>query len=88
MVNHIKAYKFPTFQQPIVDNKNQSGKNLLIISCSQRKKKLRGKVKAWDLYDGVIFRMLKKTERENGLPKNLDILILSAKHGFIRPSIG
>jgi len=66
--------------------KNQSGKNLLIVSCSQRKRKLKGKVKAWDLYDGVIFRMLKKIERENGLPKNLDILILSAKYGFIRPS--
>jgi hypothetical protein len=38
------------------------------------------------LYDGVIFRVLKKIEREKGLPKNLDILILSAKYGFIKPS--
>lgn len=61
-------------------------KNLLIISCSQRKKKIRRKVRAWDLYDGVIFRVLKKFERENGLPENLNILILSAKYGFIKPS--
>lgn len=72
----------------IVDmvEKDKANKNLLIISCSKRKKKVRGKVKAWDLYDGVIFRVLKKIERENGLPKNLDILILSAKYGFIKPS--
>jgi hypothetical protein len=66
--------------------KEKANKKLLIISCSQRKKKLRGKVKAWDLYDGVIFRMLKKIEREQGLPKNLKIIILSAKYGVINPS--
>jgi hypothetical protein len=66
--------------------KEKANKNLLIISCSQRKKKVKGKVRAWDLYDGVIFRVLKKIERENGLPKNLNILILSAKYGFIKPS--
>lgn len=60
-------------------------RNLLIISCSQRKKKLNGRVAAWDLYDGIIFRMLKKIKREKGLPENLEILILSAKYGFIRP---
>jgi hypothetical protein len=67
-------------------NKDQSTKKLLIISCSQRKKNLPGKIRAWDLYDGVVFRMLKKIEREVGLPGHLDILILSAKYGFIRPS--
>ena len=69
-----------------MENKKLSQKYLLIISCSQRKKKVKGKVRAWDLYDGVVFRMLKKIEREKGLPKNLDILILSAKYGFLRPN--
>jgi len=66
--------------------KRRDSKDLLIISCSQRKKKIKGRVAAWDLYDGVIFRMLKKIEREKGLPKDLDILILSAKYGFVMPS--
>lgn len=79
-MNHL------TFQQPIMGSKKKPIKCLLIISCSQRKKIIEGKVKAWDLYDGVIFGMLKKIEREKGLPENLDILILSAKYGFIRPS--
>jgi hypothetical protein len=60
--------------------------NLLIISRSKRKKNIKGKVRAWDLYDGVIFRMLKKIEREKGLPENLKLLILSAKYGVIKPS--
>lgn len=60
-------------------------RKLLIVSCSQRKHKVEGKVRAWDLYDGVNFRVLKKIEREQGLPPSLDILILSAKYGLIRP---
>lgn len=67
-----------------ISKKKMEG-NLLIISCSKRKNKIEGKIKAWDLYDGVVFRVLKKFERERGLPKNLDILILSAKYGFIKP---
>ncbi|MDW7997988.1 MAG: hypothetical protein RMI30_00830 [Thermodesulfovibrio sp.] len=43
-------------------------------------------MEAWELYDGVIFRMLKKIEREEGFPENLSIIILSAKYGFIKPS--
>lgn len=66
--------------------KEEANRNLLIISCSKRKKKVKGKVRAWDLYDGVIFRVLKKIEREKGLPENLKVLIMSAKYGFIKPS--
>ena len=63
--------------------RNKTDKRLLIISCSKRKKN--GKKRAWDVYDGIVFRMLKKMEREVGLPKDLEMLILSAKYGIIRP---
>jgi len=60
-----------------------SYKKLLIISCSNRKKKAQGKTKAFNLYDGVVFRMIKKLEREKIFPNNLEILILSAHYGLI-----
>lgn len=57
-------------------------KNLLIISCSGRKQKVAGKIKAWDLYDGVFYRTLKK----NNVDFNkFDIFIISARHGLITP---
>jgi len=59
---------------------------LLVISCSARKQKNEKSMSAWDLYDGVSFRTLKKIEREIGLPSNLHILILSAKYGLLHPN--
>ncbi len=57
-------------------------KDLIIISCSNRKKEFLGKVKAWDLYDGIFYRMLKK----NNIDFNkFDIFIISAKYGLITP---
>ncbi|MCS7012130.1 MAG: hypothetical protein NZM05_00680 [Chloroherpetonaceae bacterium] len=60
-------------------------RRLLIISCSDRKRSSKGKLPAWERYDGVSFRLLKKLQRENAFPKNLDVLILSAKHGLLSP---
>lgn len=55
-------------------------KSLLIISCSKTKKKLKGFVNAWDLYDGVVFRVLKK----NNIDFNkFDVRIISTKYGMI-----
>lgn len=62
---------------------NHQKKNLLIISCSQRKNKFRGEVKAWDLYDGVIYRLLKKNKIDFN---KFEIKIISAKYGLITPS--
>lgn len=59
---------------------------LLILSCSARKHAIRNKVKAWNLYDGVSFRVVKKAQREERMPTDVDILILSAKHGLIHPT--
>lgn len=67
--------------------KNDSGNNpsLLILACSARKKNLSGKVHAWDLYDGVMYRVVKKLERERKMPRNVEIIILSAKYGLLTP---
>ncbi|PIO47426.1 MAG: hypothetical protein CMR00_10540 [[Chlorobium] sp. 445] len=40
---------------------------------------------AWKRYDGINFRVLKKLERKHAFPKNLDVLILSAKYGLVHP---
>lgn len=55
-------------------------KDLIIVSCSARKKKLKGFVKAWDLYDGVIYRVLKKNKIDL---KKYDVKIISAKYGLL-----
>lgn len=57
-------------------------KDLLIIFCSDLKKKLEGKVKAWDLYDGVVYRVLKKNKIDF---EKYDVVIISAKYGLIYP---
>ena len=57
-------------------------KTLIIISCSNKKKRITGKIKAWDLYDGVIFRVLKKNEIDFS---KFDVGIISAKYGLIYP---
>lgn len=56
---------------------------LLIISCSERKKKVRGFAPAFEVYDGVNYRSIKKMKREEKLPPNVDIKIVSAKYGLI-----
>jgi hypothetical protein len=56
---------------------------LLILGCSQRKRPDSGLLPAIERYDGVNFRILQKAKREEYLPENLDILILSAKYGLI-----
>lgn len=60
-------------------------KYLLVISCSKRKIpcSLVEKIRALDLYDGPFYRIIRKAFRDRGRPKNLDILILSAKYGLI-----
>jgi hypothetical protein len=54
-------------------------KYLLLISCSSRKHELNN-VRAIDLYDGTIHRIVKKYR----IP-NLDIYIISSKFGLISP---
>lgn len=62
------------------------GRRLLVVSCSSRKHHVENPSKAWDLYDGVAYRLMKKAQREGHFARDIDILILSAKHGLISPS--
>ena len=59
-------------------------KSLLIISCSGKKDKASGKLPALMRYKGPFYPTLHKAIRENRLPKYLDILIISAKHGLLK----
>lgn len=57
----------------------------MILSCSDRKHPFAYAATAWQLYDGVAYRMLKKLQREREFPADVDIAIISAKHGLIEP---
>jgi hypothetical protein len=57
--------------------------NLLLLGCSSRKRDIKGKLPALELYDGVNFRVLRKFLNSRGWPPGLCIKILSAKHGLI-----
>ena len=59
---------------------------LLLISCSQRKIKVGTPTPAIHVYDGPVYRTLRKMNREGTLPKNLDILIISARYGLLLSS--
>lgn len=58
-------------------------KKLLIISCSARKKKLSHPAPALEVYDGPIFKLLRKNI--NPRLHNVDVRIISAKYGLITP---
>ena len=55
-------------------------RQLLIVSCSNNKCPDVGNMKALDRYTGQLFTKMKA----EGIPPNVDIAILSAKHGLIR----
>ena len=56
---------------------------LLIISCSQRKRQDPESSAAIEVYDGQTYRVLRKMGREGTAPKNVDVLIISAKYSLI-----
>lgn len=60
-------------------------RRLLILSCSARKRPATDKVLAWDLYDGVAYRVVKRVQRCGQFPADVDIVIISAKYGVIGP---
>jgi hypothetical protein len=59
--------------------------SLLIQSCSDTKKDVEKPVQALDLYDGYFFRIIKKTVRTGQFQPGIDIIIISAKHGVVKP---
>jgi hypothetical protein len=66
-------------------NAAKTGRRLLIVSCSKRKRRSSKRIPAIQLYDGGALRVLKKLLREQKLPSDVDVLILSAKHGLLEP---
>ncbi len=61
---------------------HEGARYLLILSCSKRKTSLSGEWPAIQMYDGPIYRALRK--RLNSLDLSLvDICIISAKYGLI-----
>ena len=61
-------------------NEAKKGRQLLIVSCGSSKCPDVGNMKALDRYLGPVFSSIKKA----GVPPNVDVAILSAKHGLIR----
>jgi hypothetical protein len=58
---------------------------LLLLGCSRRKAAGLRRGRAWDLYDGPTFQVLKKALRDRpGWEDEIMVLIVSAKYGVIR----
>ena len=64
----------------IFEPEAKKGRQLLIVSCGDKKCPDVGNMKALDRYLGPIFTSIRKA----GVPENVDVAILSAKHGLIR----
>lgn len=58
---------------------------LLVVSCSKKKIKVETPTPAIYVYDGPVYKTLRKMGLDFKNENGLDILILSAKHGFIEP---
>jgi len=56
---------------------------LLIISCSQRKTNISNPAPAIEVYDGPIYRTLRKMKKHQQFPNNLHTIIISAKYGVL-----
>jgi hypothetical protein len=52
----------------------ESGRLLLIVSCSQRKRPDPGLLPALDRYDGGHFRILREAQREGYWPETMELL--------------
>lgn len=60
-------------------------KPLLLISCSRRKTEDFARGRDWDVYDGALYRMLKKLFRQRPeVERAIGVLIVSARYGVIR----
>ena len=58
----------------------KKGRKLLIVGCCKTKSKVEGRIPASERYKGTLFATLNAA----GVPKNVDVAVLSAKHGLIR----
>lgn len=57
---------------------------LLLMSCSRRKAKGLERGRAWDIYDGALFQVLKKVLRDReGWEAEISVLVVSARYGIV-----
>lgn len=59
--------------------------HLLVQSCSKSKKDGTEPRSAFELYSGYYYKIIKKAMREGRFRNDIDICILSAKHGILDP---
>jgi len=59
-------------------------KYLLVISCSDKKNKSAGFLPAINRYTGAWYEVIGKLRREKRLPRSLNIVIISARYGFLK----
>lgn len=57
--------------------------HLLLQSCSASKREVDGALPAFELYSGYFYKILKKSIRDGEFRSDVDIAILSAKHGVL-----
>jgi hypothetical protein len=70
--------------QSLFPNERKQGRKLLVLGCCKTKTKQDFDIPARERYIGQLYQVLNKYDLENGLPDNVDIAVLSAKHGLIR----
>lgn len=70
--------------QSLFPNERKQGRKLLVLGCCKTKTKQDFDIPARERYIGQLFQVLNKYDLEKGLPDNVDIAVLSAKHGLIR----
>lgn len=63
----------------------KSDNRLLIVGCSKTKKMYKGRAMAINVYNGPLFKMIKKHVHDFSNEDGLDIMILSAKYGLVEP---
>jgi hypothetical protein len=69
-----------------MSNRRMEAPLLLLIACSQRKAAGVERGRAWEVYDGQLFRVLKNLRRKHPWgDEELPILIVSARYGVVRP---
>lgn len=66
-----------------MSNKNKS--YLLVQACSARKKEVSRPIPALELYDGYFYRIIKNSELSSNTDPVIDIRIISAEYGLLRP---
>ena len=84
MAKRFKTRKGENVIIPLVKDMAETERYLLILSCSERKKRLPATpIPAIERYDGPFYRIIRKAFREHGKLHNLDVMVLSAKYGLI-----